>query len=252
MLPNHSPLVIAEQFGTLESLYPGRIDLGLGRAPGTDQLTARALRRGPERYGEDFPELVEELQGYLRAFDEDRPNRIRAVPGEGLHIPIWLLGSSDFSARLSAKLGLPFGFASHFSPNFTLPALHLYRENFRPSESMQKPYALVGVNVVVADTDEEAGYLATSMQQQFLGLMRGRPGQLQPPVEDIDALCTAPEKAALQERNRTAVVGSLDTVRRGLEKFLDATEADEMIVTSQIYDHNARLHSYELLSKVFR
>lgn len=252
MLPNHSPLVIAEQFGTLESLYPGRIDLGLGRAPGTDQETARALRRGPDRNGQDFPELVAELRSFFHPQGEHTVSTVRAIPGEGLDIPIWLLGSSDFSARLASQLGLPFSFASHFSPNFTLPALALYRKNFQPSEHLNEPYAMVGVNVVAADTDDEARRLATSMQQQFLSLLRGRPTQLKPPVENIDELCTDYEKAALEERSRFTIVGSADTVRRGLQRFLDETQADEMILSSQIYDHQARLLSYEMLSHIFQ
>jgi len=251
MLPNHAPLVIAEQFGTLESLYPGRIDLGLGRAPGTDQVTAQALHRGYGRNGEDFPELVAELSFYFQR-GEGQSSRVRAVPGEGLNIPIWLLGSSDFSASLASHLGLPFAFASHFSPKFTLPALSIYRKNFRPSESLTVPYAMVGVNVVAAETDAEARKLATSMQQQHLSLLRGRPGQLKPPVENIDDVCTDYEKAALAERNQFTVVGSADTVRRGLQGLLDATQADEMIVSSQIYDHQARLKSYEILSYIFK
>ncbi|MFD1678056.1 LLM class flavin-dependent oxidoreductase [Alicyclobacillus fodiniaquatilis] len=251
MLPNHAPLVIAEQFGTLESLYPGRIDLGLGRAPGTDQTTARALRRGPDRNGEDFPELVAELYSFFHPQQAQPKRAVRAVPGEGLNIPIWLLGSSDFSARLAGEWGLPFGFASHFAPNFTLPALQLYRSHFQPSEHLQAPHAMVGVNVVAADTDEEAVRLATSMQQQFLSLLRGVPGQLKPPVEDIDDLCTDYERAALAERSRFTIVGSRDTVENGLRRFLEETAADEMIFSSQIYDHQARLRSYEILADIF-
>ncbi|QSO48910.1 LLM class flavin-dependent oxidoreductase [Alicyclobacillus mengziensis] len=252
MLPNHSPLVIAEQFGTLESLFPGRIDLGLGRAPGTDYLTAQALRRGPDRNGEDFPELLAELRSYFEPQGDGPARPVRAVPGEGLEVPIWLLGSSDFSARLASRLGLPFGFASHFSPNFTLPALDLYRRNFQPSEQLSEPYAMVGVNVVAAETDEEARRLGTSMQLQFLSLLRNRPGQLRPPVDNIEDYCTDFEKTALDERNRFTIVGSPETVRRGLQLFLDETHADEMIVSSQIYDHEARLRSYEILSNIFR
>ena len=251
MLPNHSPLVIAEQFGTLESLYPGRIDLGLGRAPGTDHLTARALRRTPDRNGEDFPELLEELRGYLAPLGDGPTRAVRAIPGEGLNIPIWLLGSSDFSARLASHLGLPFGFASHFSPSYTLPALGLYRRNFRPSADLEKPYAMVGINVVAAETDEEARRLATSMQQTVLSLLRGRPSQLKPPVDNIDDICTDFEKAALEERSRFTIVGSKETVRAGLERFLRETEADEMIISSQIYDHAARVRSYEIVSDIF-
>lgn len=251
MLPNHSPLVIAEQFGTLESLYPGRIDLGLGRAPGTDPLTVRALRRGPERHGEDFPDLLSELLSYFQPQGDPRMSGVRAIPGEGLQIPVWLLGSSDFSARLAGQLGFPFGFASHFAPNFTLPALQLYRKHFQASASLQQPYAMVGVNVIAAETDEDAHWLATSMQQQVLSLFRGRPGQLQPPVENIEDLCTDYEKAALEERARFTVIGSPKTVKQGLQRLLDETQADEMIVSAQIYDHPLRLRSYEILSQIF-
>jgi len=250
MLPNHAPLVIAEQFGTLESLYPNRIDLGLGRAPGADRVTAHALRRGTDRNGEDFPALIEELRSFLQP--RALQGSVFAVPGEGLDIPLWLLGSSDFSARLAGELGLPFAFASHFSPHFTLPALQIYRTHFQSSSHLQKPYSMVGANVVAAETDEEAKFLATSMQQQVLSLMRGRPGQLQPPVENIDDLCTDYEKAALEDRNRSAIVGSRETVRRGLQKFLDETQADEIIITSQIFAHAARLRSYEMVSSIFQ
>jgi len=250
MLPNHSPLVIAEQFGTLESLYSNRIDLGLGRAPGSDQATMRALRRGTDRNGEDFPALIAELRSFFQP--RDLQGTVFAVPGEGLDIPLWLLGSSDFSAKLASELGLPFAFASHFSPHYTLPALQLYRSHFQPSSNLQHPYSMVGVNVVAAETDDEAQFLATSMQQQVLSLMRGRPGQLQPPVENIDALCTDYEKAALEDRNRFAIVGSEETVRRRLQQFQSETQANEIIITSQIFDHAARLQSYEMVSNIFR
>jgi luciferase family oxidoreductase group 1 len=253
MLPNHAPLVIAEQFGTLESLYPGRIDLGLGRAPGSDQATMRALRRGlGGSNGEDFPDLVDELQAYLHPPFDPRTMPVRAVPGEGLDIPIWLLGSSGFSAQLAGQLGLPFSFASHFSPNYTLPALELYRKSFEPSEYLDEPYAMVGVNVVAADTDEEARRLATSMQQQFLNLIRGVPGQLKPPVDNMDAIWTEYEKASLEQQLGSSIVGSAETVREKLQAFLDRTQADEMIVNAQIYDHKARLRSYEIVSQVVR
>jgi luciferase family oxidoreductase group 1 len=252
MLPNHSPLVIAEQFGTLEALYPGRIDLGLGRAPGTDQPTARALRRGSMSQGEDFPQLVEELRDYLNPPGEPYSRKVRAVPGEGMDIPIWLLGSSDFGAQMSAGLGLPYAFASHFAPQFTLPALSIYRRLFQPSAVLDKPYAMVGCNVIAADTDEEAEYLATSMQQQFLSLIRGNPGQLKPPVESMDALWSDYEKAALEERKSTTFVGSPETVKRQLQRFLDDTQADEIIVNAQIFDHQKRLRSYELLSQIIK
>lgn len=260
MLPNHAPLVIAEQFGTLEALYPGRIDLGLGRAPGTDPVTARALRRGPERYGQDFPELVYELRSCFLPRTEPAKKTIRAVPGEGAEIPIWLLGSSDFSAQMSAELGLPFAFASHFAPNYALYSLNLYREKFQraPVEGdafpgrLEAPYAAIGVNVIAADTDEEAQYLATSMLQQQLNLMRGRPGQLKPPVDDFYMLCSDDEREAIAERNRFTVIGSPETIRAGLERLVEETDADELIVSCQMFDHAARLHAYELVADVLR
>ncbi|MGG3468921.1 LLM class flavin-dependent oxidoreductase [Neobacillus pocheonensis] len=249
MLPNHAPLVIAEQFGTLESLFPGRIDLGLGRAPGTDQLTAHALRRDRRSDGQDFPEQLGELRDY---FNSSRKNYVRAIPGEGLNIPIWLLGSSGFSAQLAGQLGLPFSFASHFSPEYTNPALALYRSNFRPSAALEKPYAMVGVNVIAADTDEEAKWLSTSMQQQFLALIRNNPGKLQPPVENIDDLCSDYEKSLLAGRLSTTIIGSPETVKDKLQAFLDETQADEMIVNAQIFDHHARLRSYEILAEIVK
>ncbi|WP_425590050.1 LLM class flavin-dependent oxidoreductase [Fictibacillus sp. S7] len=249
MLPNHAPLVIAEQFGTLESLYPGRIDLGLGRAPGTDQVTAHALRSENMSNGEDFPEQVDELRAYLKA--DGGGNRVRAIPGEGLDIPIWLLGSSGFSARLSAQLGLPFSFASHFSPDNTLPALDVYRRNFKPSEVLDKPYAMVGVNVIAADTEEKAAYLATSMQQQFLNLVRGIPSKLKPPVQSMEGIWSPYEKASIDQQLRTTMIGTPETVKAKLQEFLDETKADEMIINAQIFDHQDRLRSYEIVSEVF-
>lgn len=247
MLPNHAPLVIAEQFGTLESLFPGRIDLGLGRAPGTDQLTAFALRRERRSDGQDFPEQLAELRDYFSPL-ETKP--VRAIPGEGLKIPIWLLGSSGFSAKLAGELGLPFSFASHFSPEYTLPALDLYRRSFRPSEQLKEPYVMVGVNVIAADDDERANYLATSMQQQFLNLIRNKPGQLQPPVESMDALWSPYEKSILDKQLGSSIVGGPSTVKEKLQKFLDETEADEMIVNAMIYDHKERLRSFEIVAEV--
>jgi luciferase family oxidoreductase group 1 len=252
MLPNHAPLVIAEQFGTLESLYPGRIDLGLGRAPGTDPETARALRRTLCSNGENFPELVEELRSYLNPPGEPGTRPVRAIPGEGLNIPIWLLGSSMYSARLAAELGLPFAFASHFSPRYTVPALELYRSSFQPSEVLDKPYAMVGVNVIAADTDERAEWLATSMKQSFLSLLRGRPGQLKPPVENMDDLWTEYEKDAIEQQLGSSIIGSPLTVKEKLQKFLDTTQADEMMIHASIYDHQARLRSYEIVSQAVR
>ncbi|WP_368506035.1 LLM class flavin-dependent oxidoreductase [Alkalihalophilus sp. As8PL] len=249
MLPNHAPLVIAEQFGTLESLFPGRIDLGLGRAPGTDQVTAYALRRDRRSNGQDFPEQLAELREFLQPTEE---LRVRAVPGEGLNIPIWLLGSSGFSAQLAGSLGLPFAFASHFSPDNTLPALKVYRDHFKPSEVLSEPYAMVGVNVIAAETNEEAQRLSTSMQQQFLNLVRNQPTQLQPPVESMDKLWTPFEKQTLQQQLGSSVVGDKETVKEKLQAFLDETGADEMMVNAQIYDHKARLRSFEIVSEVVR
>jgi luciferase family oxidoreductase group 1 len=247
MLPNHAPLVIAEQFGTLESLYPGRVDLGLGRAPGTDHLTAHALRRDRRSDGQDFPEQLAELRDYFSPV-ETKP--VRAIPGEGLHVPIWLLGSSGFSAQLAGQLGLPFAFASHFSPEYTLPALDLYRRSFQPSEVLDKPYTMVGVNVIAADTDERAKYLATSMQQQFLNLIRNKPGKLQPPVESMDALWSPYEKAMLDKQLGSSIAGGPTTVEEKLQRFLDETQADEMIVNAMIYDHAERLRSFEIVAEI--
>jgi luciferase family oxidoreductase group 1 len=251
MLPNHAPLMIAEQFGTLESMYPGRIDLGLGRAPGSDQPAMRAIRRGLGSDGSDFPEQLSELRSYLDPSSfNSRPPGVRAIPGEGLTIPIWLLGSSGFSAQLAGQLGLPFAFASHFAPDYLLPALHLYRSNFRPSEVLDKPYAMIGLNIIAADTVEEAKRLATSQQQQFLNIIRGRTGQLSPPVENMDTLWEPHEKAHLQSMQTYSIVGDKTVLRDKLKFFLKETEADEFIVAAQIYDHQARLRSYELLAEV--
>jgi luciferase family oxidoreductase group 1 len=247
MLPNHAPLVIAEQFGTLESLFPGRIDLGLGRAPGTDQLTAYALRRERRSDGQDFPEQLAELRDFFNPV-ETKP--VRAIPGEGIQVPIWLLGSSGFSAQLAGSLGLPFAFASHFSPENTLAALDLYRRSFKPSEVLEKPYAMVGVNVIAADTNERAKFLATSMQQQFLNLVRNKPSQLQPPVEDMNSLWSVYEKAMLEKQLGSSIIGGPGLVKEKLQKFLDETQADEMIVNAMIYDHKERLRSYEIVAEV--
>jgi luciferase family oxidoreductase group 1 len=252
MLPNHAPLVIAEQFGTLESLYPGRIDLGLGRAPGTDQLTAYALRRERRSDGQDFPEQLAELRAYFDPSLASGGMPVRAIPGEGLNIPIWLLGSSGFSAQLAGQLGLPFAFASHFSPEYTIPALQLYRRTFRPSEVLDKPYAMVGVNVVAADSDERAEFLATSMQQTFLNLVRNKPTQLQPPVSNMDELWSAYEKSALEKQLGSSIVGGPAKVKMKLENFLAETEADEMIVNAMIYDHQERLRSFEIVSEIVK
>jgi len=247
MLPNHSPLVIAEQFGTLEALYPGRIDLGLGRAPGTDQLTLRALRRDPAA-AEDFPQDVLELQAL---FGPEQPGqRIRAVPGMGLNVPLWILGSSLYGAQLAATLGLPYAFASHFAPDALMQALQVYREMFRPSAQLQRPYAMVGVNVIAADTDAEARRLFTSPQQSFTHLVRGTRGQLPPPIDDIESYWSPMEKMQASRMLACSFVGAADTVRQGLTDFLAQTGADELIVASAIYDHAARLRSYEILANV--
>src|SRR5476649_2203550 len=248
MLPNHAPLVIAEQFGTLESLFPGRIDLGLGRAPGTDQLTARALRRGQADPADSFPEDVQELQAYFRPVVPNQP--LQAVPGGGLAVPIWLLGSSLFSAQLAAALGLPFAFASHFAPDHLDEALELYREKFRPSAALKKPYAMAAIGVFAADTDAAAARLFTSLQQSFVKLRRGAPGPLPPPVDTMDGLWSPTEAAMVGHAFGEAVVGSPATVKRGVERFLQRTGVDELMVTAAIFDHAARLHSYELVAQV--
>jgi luciferase family oxidoreductase group 1 len=252
MLPNHAPLVIAEQFGTLETLFPDRIDLGLGRAPGTDQLTSHALRRDRRSDGSDFPEQVAELRAYFDPSLGSEKVYVRAIPGEGLNIPIWLLGSSGFSAQLAGQLGLPFSFASHFSPENTLPALDLYRRSFRPSTVLAEPYAMVGVNVIAAESNDEAQKLATSMHQQFLNLIRNNPVPLQPPVENFNELCSDYEKVLLEQRVGSSIIGDKNTVQEKLQTFLNETNADEMIINAQIYDHQSRLHSYEIVSEIMK
>ncbi len=245
MLPNHAPIVIAEQFGTLESLHPGRIDLGLGRAPGTDQLTVLALRRDPAA-ADTFPQEVLELQRYLA--DPDPGQAVRATPGAGTKVPLWILGSSLYGAQLAALLGLPYAFASHFAPDALLPALALYRERFEPSKQLREPYAMVGANAVVADTDEEARHLFTSAQQSFANIFRGQRGQLPPPIEDIEDYWTPLEKERASTMLARSFVGSPETVHDGLEAFVEETGADEVIVASAIHDHTKRLRSYELLN----
>ncbi|MDB5348904.1 MAG: limB 2 [Planctomycetota bacterium] len=244
MLPNHAPLVIAEQFGTLESLFPGRIDLGVGRAPGGDRRTTWALRRHLGSSGDTFPDDLIELMAYFRPGGPG--NGVHAVPGEGLSVPVWLLGSSDFSARLAARLGLPFAFASHFAPDFLLGALDIYRREFEPSDVLDKPYAMVGVNVFAADTDEEARRLFTSLQQTFLNLVRGLPREIPPPVDSMDRLWTPAEQSQVDRMTRYSAVGSAETVRLGLQEIVRTTRADELILASQIFDHAARLRSYEI------
>jgi len=246
MLPNHAPLVIAEQFGTLESLFPGRIDLGLGRAPGTDQLTARALRRGQADTSDSFPQDVAELQAY---FGAARPGQaVRAVPGAGLAVPIWLLGSSLFSAQLAAALGLPFAFASHFAPELLGEALELYRDRFRPSDALKRPYAMAAAAVFAADTDAEARRLFTSLQQSFINLRRGTPGPLPPPVETMEGRWTPIERVGLEHAFSEAIVGSTSTVKKGIEDFVGRTGIDEMMVTAAIFDHAARLRSFGIVA----
>jgi luciferase family oxidoreductase group 1 len=247
MLPNHSPLVIAEQFGTLESLYPGRIDLGLGRAPGTDQRTLIALRRDAMS-AETFPHDVLELQTYFEPAGPGQP--VQAVPGAGLNVPLWILGSSLFGAELAAALGLPYAFASHFAPAALFPALHRYHNAFKPSKQLDRPYAVAGVNVFVADTNAEARRLFTSAQQAFVNVVRGRRGRLPPPIDDIDAYWTPDEKAQVSAMLERSFVGSRETVRAGLEEFSKQTAVDELIVAAAIYDHIARLRSYEILAQM--
>ena len=248
MLPNHSPLVIAEHFGTLESLYPGRIDLGLGRAPGTDRLTAHALRRQHTGGDHEFPQDVVELQSYFSVAASQQA--VRAVPGAGLQVPIWLLGSSLFSAQLAAMLGLPYAFASHFAPDQLLDALHAYRIGFRPSEHLERPHAMVGVNVVAADTDAEARRLFSSQQMQSTDMMRGKRDPLAPPIDDIEQYWTALERPAVEHKLHFSFVGSAATVGRGLSALIEETKADEVITTVRIFEPNACLRSLEILADV--
>ena len=248
MLPNHSPLVVAEQFGTLESLFPGRVDLGVGRAPGTDQATAAALRRGAQVDADDFPRQVAELMAW---FQPPQPGqRVRAVPGAGLRVPIYVLGSSLFGARVAAALGLPYAFASHFAPAQLMAALEVYRSEFRPSAEWPRPYVMLGVNVVAAADAAEARRLFSSVQQAFVRLRRGEPGPLPPPADDVDRLLTPLERVMIDQALAVSFVGTADTVRRGLRAFLAETAADELIVVSQVFDHAARLRSYEIAAEV--
>jgi luciferase family oxidoreductase group 1 len=247
MLPNHAPLVIAEQFGTLESLFPGRIDLALGRAPGTDPLTARALRRGIGDTVDTFPRDVLELQGYFQPAKPGQP--VRAFPGAGLSVPIWLLGSSLYSAQLAAALGLPYAFASHFAPGDLIEALHLYRTQFRPSAALERPHAMAAIGVCAADSDREAARLFTSTQQSFVALRRGTPGPLPPPVETMGGIWTPVEEANVGHAFREALVGSPETVRKGLQAFLERTKVDELMLTGALFDHGARLRSFEIAAE---
>jgi len=250
MLPNHAPLVIAEQFGTLEALFPGRIDLGLGRAPGTDQMTARALRRDLMGSDDGFAEDVQELQYY---FEDLHPNQaVKAIPGLGLHVPLWILGSSLYGAQLAAHLGLPYAFASHFAPDYLLDALATYRQLFKPSAQSQKPHAMVGVNVIAADTDEQAQYLFTSLQQNFVRMRRNTRGQLPAPIDDIEEFWLPHEKASVTQSLAYSVVGSLETVKAGLKDILARTQADELILAGQIHNHQKRLRSFELAAEALK
>jgi luciferase family oxidoreductase group 1 len=249
MLPNHAPLIIAEQFGTLESLYPGRIDLGLGRAPGTDQATAIALRRNLQSDVEAFPNDVVELLRYLGP--QDRQGKVRAIPGVGTNVPVWLLGSSTFSAQLAGNLGLPFAFASHFAPAQLITALHTYHTSFRPSEYLSSPRTMACVNVVVSDTDDEAQRLATSFYQLILGLIRNNRRPLPPPTDDFDSLSSHEERAAIRQMAYYSFVGSVETVRAELSAFLESTGVDEIMVTTHVYDVDAKLRSIELTASLF-
>ncbi|TIN36974.1 MAG: LLM class flavin-dependent oxidoreductase [Mesorhizobium sp.] len=250
MLPNHSPLVIAEQFGTLNALHPGRIDLGLGRAPGTDMGTARALRRNLEAGADSFPQDVVELMGYFQPAEDGQ--RIRAVPGEGEQVPIWILGSSLYGAQLAAMLGLPYAFASHFAPAELDHALEIYRSRFQPSKQLDKPYVMLGLNVFAAPSDAEARLLFTSLQQAFVNLRTGRPGRLPPPVDGYERDLDAMAKTMLGQALSCAVVGAPETVRQGIKAFVQRTGADELMVTAQIFDHAARVRSFEILANVHK
>ncbi len=248
MLPNHAPLTIAEQFGTLESLYPGRIDLGVGRAPGGDGYTARALRRNLGSDGDSFPRDLRELRSYFVAATPHQA--VKAVPGAGLGVPIYLLGSSDFSARLAAELGLPFAFASHFAPEYLDVALSLYRDNFQPSPALAHPHTIVGVNVIAADSDEEGRRLFTSLQQAFLNYLRGAPDKLPPPVDSMNGRWSLAEQSEVRRKTYYSVTGSPETVRGYLERLIAATDADELMLTANIFDHTARVHSFEIAAGV--
>jgi luciferase family oxidoreductase group 1 len=248
MLPNHSPLVIAEQFGTLESLFPGRIDLGLGRAPGSDQATARALRRNLASDPDQFPQDVLELMGYLGPAAPEQ--RVMAIPGTGLKVPIWILGSSLFGAQVAAALGLPFSFASHFAPAMMMQAIDIYRARFQPSEQLDRPYVMLGFNVIAAESDTQARLLATSVQQAFVNLRSGRPIQLPPPLEGYESHLPPPARALLADVLTCAAIGSPQTVRNALAAFIERTKADELMITAQIFDHSARLRSYEIAADI--
>lgn len=248
MLPNHSPLIIAEQFGTLATMYPGRIDLGLGRAPGTDQTTAQAIRADRIRAVQQFPQNVKQLQQYLSA--DNKNSKVRAIPGEGTHIPLWILGSSTDSAHLAAALGLPYVFASHFAPQQLMPALQIYREKFSPSDQLSRPYVMPCVNIVAADTDQEAEYLSTSMKQMFRGVVSGDRKPMPPPVDDIDRIWNMREKMAVRQMLSCSFIGSKNTIENELGSFIEKTDADEVMIASYVYDFDQRLKSHRLLAGV--
>ena len=247
MLPNHAPYIIAEQFGTLETLFPGRIDLGLGRAPGTDQMTLRALRRDPAN-AQNFPQDVLELQAFLAPVAPGQ--RIEAVPGSGTQVPLWILGSSLFGAQLAAELGLPYGFASHFAPQMLDAAIRIYRERFKPSEQLDQPYVLAGINIIAAESDAEATFLATSQQMSFADIFRGARELTRPPIEDIESYWTPPEKAQVTQMLGGSVVGGPDVVRAGMEAFIRRTGADELMIVSDVFDPAKRLRSFEIIAEV--
>ena len=247
MLPNHAPLLIAEQFGTLAALHPGRVDLGLGRAPGSDQITARAMRRTLHGSGDEFPQDVIELMGYFQPAEPNQP--VQSVPGAGLDVPIWILGSSTYGAQLAAILGLRFAFASHFAPAMMMEAMAIYRQRFRPSAQLATPYVMLGINVTAAETDAEAQYLFSSLQMSFLNMRSGRPGKLPPPVEGLDAQLDPYARAMLEDSLSCAIVGSTATVRDRLEAFARCTDADELMVTANIFDHDKRKRSFQIVAE---
>jgi luciferase family oxidoreductase group 1 len=250
MLPNHAPLVVAEQMGTLASLYPGRIDLGLGRAPGTDQVTAQAIRGSRMAAVHDFPRDIQQLQAYFSSSNSG--STVRAIPGEGLEVPIWILGSSTDSAHLAAALGLPYAFASHFAPGQLLPALDIYRRNFRPSATLAEPYVLACVNVIAADTDAQAQYLSTSLKQFMLGVVKGKPAPLPPPIDSMDDFWDAAQAQYVQQMLAYSFIGGKATLQKELQQFIDLTQADEIMAVSNIFSHEARVYSYQILADVLR
>src|SRR6056297_2000980 len=246
MLPNHSPLIIAEQFGTLATIYPNRVDLGLGRAPGTDQLTASAIRPDRIQQVQNFPQNVRQLQKYLSSDNSD--SKVRAFPGEGTEVPIWLLGSSTDSAFLAAELGLPYAFATHFAPQQFIPALRIYRERLKPSDQLEEPYFMPCVNVIVSETDEQAEFLSTSMLQMYMGVVTGDRSPMKPPMDSMDGIWNEHTKYAVKQMLAYSFIGSAESVKNDIEQFLDQTKADELMVSSYIYDHELRLRSYQLLA----